>query len=359
MTNITPVVSIIIPCRNEAHFIDRCLESVFAFEPVDGDFEVLVVDGLSNDATREKLAEWKLREPRLHVLDNPARIVPIAMNIGIRAARGQWLVRLDAHSEYPPDYLRLCIETSNYTGAENVGGVFITQPRGNTLQARLVQALTTHRFGVGQSDYRLDAQEGSADTVPYGCYRREVLERIGLFDERLVRNQDYELNRRLLHNGGQIWCNPKIQVFYYNQGTLRGLYRQALFTGQWNPWTWYVAPYAFAPRHAIPGAFVMALLGALLLSLVAPRRGLPLIALILAPYTTLAFFSAWQQARRYGWWMFFVLPFLFFSYHCAYRAGILWGSARLLLRTSPVQRSAFDSQPELAPNGSASRDNPI
>ena len=335
--NLPPLITIIIPVCNEASFIDPCLRSVFSADALPGGMEVFVVDGMSDDGTRDILAEWCRREPNLRVFDNPRRIVPTAMNIGIRAARGRWIIRLDAHSEYPADYFNLCLETSRKTGADNIGGDVLTLPRVHGCQGQLVQALTTHRFGVGNAGFRIGAREGWSDTVVYGCYKREVFDRIGLYDERLVRNQDYELNRRLLKSNGSIWRNPAIQVRYYNQGSLTGLLRQSWVTGQWNPWMWYIAPYSFAWRHAVPLAFVVALLSAVLFFFASPLLGLFALTLILLPYFVLACLSSLQQSLRHGIWMLPVLPLLFFAYHVAYGAGGLWGVFRLCIRQSPVQ----------------------
>lgn len=334
-----PAVSIIIPCRNEIGFIDGCLRSVFAFEPVASGFEVLVVDGGSTDGTREVLGRWQRTEETLRVLDNPAQIVPTAMNIGIAAARGHLILRLDMHAEYPPDYLRRCVEASGRTGADNVGGVFVTLTRDMTPEGLLVRALTTHRFGVGNASFRVDAQEGPADTVPYGCFRRTLFARIGLYDERLVRNQDYELNRRLLAAGGRVWCDPTIKVRYFNQQTLRGLLGQAVFTGRWNPWMWYLAPYTFAARHAVPAIFVLGLVVSSGLACLG-WPGRLLLALILSPYSLLACISSWQQARRHGTWMLPLLPVLFCAYHIAYGIGILSGVLALIQGQAPVQGGA-------------------
>jgi glycosyltransferase involved in cell wall biosynthesis len=333
-----PAVSIVIPVRSEARFLDRCLRSIFAADPVPGGMEVVLVDGMSEDGSRQILAEWTRRQPNLRVLDNPQRIVPTAMNIGIRAARGRWIIRIDAHAEYPTDYIRRCVETSRLTGMENVGGSVITLPGAGGAQGRLVQALTTHRFGVGNSSFRTGARDGKVDTVPYGCYLREVFERIGLYNERLVRNQDYELNARLRRAGGSVWHDPQIRIRYYNQGTLKGLLRQAFLTGQWNPWTWYVAPYAFAWRHAVPAVFVSWLLGALLLLFVASRTGWLVLGAALVAYFAASVMASFQQARRYGAWMLPWLPLLFAAYHVAYGVGELWGIFRLAVRCAPVQR---------------------
>ncbi len=330
-----PAVSIIIPCRNEARFIDRCLESVFSFEPVVGDTEVIVVDGMSNDGTRDILRQWKIRYPSLIVLDNPGQIVPKALNLGITAAKGAYILRLDAHAEYPADYLRLCLETSQRTGAENVGGWVRTLPRNGSRQARLVQALTTHGFGVGNARFRLQPTEGPVDTVPYGCFRREVFEHVGLFDERLVRNQDYEFNTRLRRSGGRIWLNPGIQARYYNQGSLRTLLAQAFGTGKWNAWTWRVAPYSFAARHAAPAIFATTLIG-LTLAACFSSVGRYALALVLLLHALLGSVASTQQARLYGRWMVPLLPPLFFLYHVTYGMGTLWGLVVLATRKAPL-----------------------
>ncbi len=333
---VTPLVTIIIPCRNEVDFIDRCLTSVFDFESIPGGFEVLVIDGMSDDGTRDILRRWQKERPNLRFLDNRRTIVPTALNIGLKEAKGNWIVRLDAHSEYPKNYLRLCIETSHRTGADNVGGLFITRPRDDTRSARLVMSITTHRFGVGNADYRLGGGEGYVDTVPYGCYRREVFHRLGFFDERLVRNQDYEFNKRLVHGGGKIWRHPGIHVHYYNQGSLRDLFRQAFITGCWNPWMWYLAPYAFSLRHCIPAVFVLGILGTSIFALFS-ILGLVSFFIVMGSYFFFIIKAAIDQSRQYGWWQFSILPFLFFAYHVSYGVGILKGCLKLMLGRSPVQ----------------------
>jgi hypothetical protein len=191
---------------------------------------------------------------------------------------------------------------------------------------------------VGNSAFRIGAGAGPSDTVPFGCYRREVFERIGLYDERLVRNQDYELNARLRVAGGRIWLDPEIRIRYYNQGTLRGLLRQAVVNGRWNPWMWYLAPYSFAWRHAAPAAFVLTLLGGLLLSIFPPLLGLAAWGLALTPYLAAGVAASFQQSRRHGRWMFPYLPLLFWAYHMAYGFGELWGIFLLSVGRAPVQR---------------------
>ena len=332
-----PLFTVILPTRNEARFIDRCLRSIFAAEPIPGGLEVLVVDGLSDDGTQQIVADWTRRQPNLRLLRNPQRIAPTAMNIGIQAARGSWILILGSHCEYPADYFTRCLELAQRTGADNVGGSLITLSSDDTVQGRVVRALTTHPFGVGNAGFRTGARAGWADTVAYGCYRRDVFHRIGLYDERLVRNQDYEFNRRLLKQGGSIWHDPALQVRYYNQGSLRGLLRQAFSNGKWNPLMWFVAPYAFAWRHAVPLAFAAALLSGLLLLLVLPSVAVPALALIGLPYLLLALIASYQQSVRYGRLMLVTLPFCFAAYHVTYGLGGLWGIALWLTRRAPLQ----------------------
>jgi glycosyltransferase involved in cell wall biosynthesis len=325
------------PVRNEAAFIGPSLSSVLAQDYPMSQVEILVLDGMSDDGTRPTVEDFTRRLPFIRLLDNPRGIVPTAMNIAVQVARGQWLIRLDAHSVYPPDYLQLCIETAKRTGADNVGGVCITLPRDGSAGACIVQAMSTSRFGVGGARFRMGGHEGPADTVPFGCFRREVFAEVGLFDERLIRNQDYEFNCRLARAGKRIWLDPAIQVKYYNQGTIAGLLGQAVFTGKWNPWMWYVAPYSFSLRHSVPVAFILAVVAACAMSFVSPVGRIFLAGLAFC-YLVAAVVAAFQQARRYGWWMLPLLPILFACYHAAYGLGTLWGALRLLVGATPVQK---------------------
>lgn len=324
-------------CRNEERTIESCLDSLVNQDCSTASIEVLVADGMSEDRTRQIVQDYGRRSPVVRLIDNPGKTAPCAFNVGIKAARGSLIIIMGAHTTYPSDYVRLCVETSERTGADLVGGTMVTLTSGEGFAGRLVQALTTHRFGVGGAEFRLGAKEGPADTVPYGCYRREVFDEVGLFDERLVRNQDYEFSRRILAAGGKIWCNPAIQTKYYGQATLGGLFKQAFGTGKWNPWTWFVASYAFAARHAVPGLFVLGMFLVLSLWFLVPK-GWIAVAAILVPYFALALLASVQQARRFGFVLAIPLPFLFFTYHSAYGLGTLWGAVRLLVGATPVQR---------------------
>jgi glycosyltransferase involved in cell wall biosynthesis len=332
-------VSILIPCYQERNFIRACLESVQAFDlPPNTSLEILVIDGMSADGTRDIISEMSAKDPRIRLVDNPARNQSPALNIGISLAGGEYLVRLDAHSVYPSDYLALLLETALRTGADNTGGVVATLRRGDGYQAALVQALTTHKFGVGDSGFRTDAAEGPADTVPYGCFKRDVFSKIGKFDERLLRAQDYEMNRRILAAGGKIWMNPKIQVRYYQQPDLASFIRkQVMHEAPYNAYLWYLAPYAFTPRHAVTGIFAAGVLGSLLLSPFSPAVRWIFIA-VMSLYFLLAIMSGVQQAFRYREPRHVLFaPIGFFLYHFLHGIGVLIGLARLATGTAPVQ----------------------
>lgn len=334
------LVSVLVPCRNEESYITACLESVLAFElPAGLAIEVLVLDGRSEDRTVALAQAIAIRDARVRVIDNPGHIQATAVNLGVKQARGAWIMRLDAHARYPTDYLKLCYETALRSGADNVGGIFLTEAGGAGYTAQIVQALTTHKFGVGDSGFRTGAKEDWADTVPYGFYRRDVFDRIGWLDERLVRAQDYEFNRRLIASGGRILRNPEIHIHYFNQPTLTAFLRKQFFReAPYNVYMWYLAPYAFAPRHAVTGAFAAGVLAAAALSFYSTWIA-GIFAAVMGLYAGLAIASAVQQAIRYRRPAHVIcLPFCFFFFHFVHGCGLLVGLGRLLASTSPVQK---------------------
>jgi glycosyltransferase involved in cell wall biosynthesis len=334
-----PLVSILIPCYQERDFIAPCLESVRKFDlPSGWTTEVFVIDGGSTDGTPDLVGRAVAQDKRFQLLHNPRRIQSCALNIGITRSRGDYVLRLDAHSEYPGDYLARLIETATRTGADNVGGRIRTRTRGTGYRAALVQALTTHPFGVGSS-FRTAAPEGLADTVPYGFFRRDTFERFGLFDERLLRAQDYEFNKRIVTRGGRIWLNPGIILEYFQQPTLsKFLKKQFVYEAPYNAYMWYLAPYTFTPRHAVTAVFVLGLLIGIPLSFAFTWARMLLFA-ALGLYALLAVVSAAMQAARYKQPAhLFTLPFAFLSYHLTHGAGVVVGLARIALGVQPVAK---------------------
>lgn len=339
-------ISIIVPCRNEEKYIEKCLKSILKFDKLNElSNEIIFIDGMSTDRTKEILLDYSVQFANIRILNNPKLIQAAALNIGIASASGKYILRLDAHSEYPSDYLLKLIKTARRTNADNVGGIVITKPGNKTYNAYLVQALTTHKFGVGDSGFRTGAGEGETDTVPYGFFKREVFEKYGGFNEQLVRAQDYEFNRRIIINGGKIWRNPDIRISYFNQATLWGFLRKQFFKeAPYNVYMWYLAPYTFTYRHAITGAFALGIIAGFVLSFFSVVLKWIYIAVLIL-YFLLAVISSIQQAIRYRKIAhIFVLPISFFLFHFIHGIGLIKGAIKLMFGVSPVQIKHKKSQ---------------
>ena len=317
-----PLISVIIPCRNEANAIEACLRGVLAFVSPPGGFEVLVVDGQSTDATASLVSRLAALDPRVRLLENPDRMTSHALNIGIRAAQGEIIVRVDAHTEYAPDYLVECVAALERTGADNVGGPALT--RAHTYRHRVIAAAYHSRFAVGGSRFHQPDCEGWVDTVPYGCYRREVLMNLGLFDEELVRNQDDELNFRLVRTGGRIWLTPRIRSWYTPRATLSRLFQQYYQYGYWRVRVIQKHRLPASPRQLVPGAFVLAFLVLALLSLLSAPAAF-LLASLVSCYLFFLAAGSLATAAAAGWSLLPLLPVAFATYHLSYGSGFLLG----------------------------------
>lgn len=323
------LVSIVIPCRNEEKYIANCLDSIVSSDYPNGQLEVLVADGMSDDGTRNIVEIYTQKYPFIRLLNNPKRITPSALNIGIKNARGEIIVRLDAHSTYPANYISTCVKYLESMPVDVVGGPVLTKPGANTLIARSIALATSHPFGVGNSRFRTSIQAGYVDTVPFGAYRREVFDKIGLFDEQLIRNQDNELSSRIIKNGGKIYFTPDMTAYYYNQATLGGLLKQASKTGMWNVLTIKINPAAFRWRHFIPFIFLTVLS---VLGFLAPlHTGAQLAFLtLIGLYSCAAGASAFQIGLKSSMIYFVILPFIFFLYHVSYGLGTWVGLFRMV-----------------------------
>jgi GT2 family glycosyltransferase len=250
--------------------------------------------------------------------------------MAIRKARGKYVIRMDAHAEYPSDYVKNCIEELERTGADNVGGRLITKPGNDSITARAIACLTQNPIAVGNSKFRTGGGGQYVDTVPFGAYRRDVFDRIGLFREDLVRHQDYEFNARLVHAGGKIFLSSKIYTTYYNVPTFTGFIRQAYLNGIWCARAWIRYPASFCPRHAAPLAFFCwVLLSALLCTTLKPILWVTIVSLIL--YMAASLVAGLQTAKSHGWHYVFVVPPLIFSYHFIYGASTVAGFLAVFL----------------------------
>ena len=221
-----PSVTIIIPCFNEEKFMVSLLENILIQDYPRERLEVLVIDGMSTDGTREIIQDYHERFPFIRLLLNEKRFVPFALNAGIEESGGDVIIRMDAHSGYPPGYVSTLVRALEQTGGDNVGVSWNTQPANNSVMANAISAATSSAFGVGNSMYRLGVSGiRKVDTVPYGCFHKSIFDRIGKFDEELLRNQDDEFNGRIIKNGGSIYLVPEVSITYYARPDIRSLLR--------------------------------------------------------------------------------------------------------------------------------------
>jgi glycosyltransferase involved in cell wall biosynthesis len=299
------------------------------------DLEILVVDGRSSDRTVEIVEEIRRRNPQVRCLDNRAGIVPTAMNIGIRAARGDVIIRADGHSLYPPDYAANCVKYLAMIGAENVGGPWITVPFDGSFGARVVAVVLSNPFGVGNSKFRTSKQEGFVDTVPFGAFRREIFDRVGFYNEKLVRNQDNELNARIRKAGGKIYLTPALTTHYYPVKNFPGLLQYAFKTSQWHIFTLRENRESTSVRHLTPAVFLMLLLVLLPASL-ASAVARPLLLGVMGIYLLAGFYFSLCFKDKRPLSIALVQPFASFCFHVAYGAGTLFGLRYLFQQPSTV-----------------------
>lgn len=257
------MLSVICPIYNEEKYIVACVDSIIAQDYPKDDLEVLLVDGMSTDHTRELIADYLTRHTFLRLLDNPGRTAPCALNRGIAEAKGEVILRLDAHSSYPSNYFSTLVHRLYELGADNVGAIWKTEVLNKTPKALAIREVLSHRLGVGNALFRTGISEvQEVDTVPFGCWRREVFDKYGLFDERLTRNQDIELNKRILRGGGKIFLIPDTYCTYYARETFDKLFRNNFGNGKWNILTVYYTREmgSLSLRHFVPLLFLLSLL---------------------------------------------------------------------------------------------------
>ena len=218
-------ITILIPCRNEEKFISAIIEDVINQDYPKDKTEVFIIDGMSDDKTREIINQYSTKYSGLKVLDNPQKTVPYAMNIGIKASSGDIIIRMDVHSLYPKDYISKLVYFLEKLNADNVGGVCITKPFSDTLMAKAISLVLAHPFGVGNSYFRIGAKEiKEVDTVPFGCFKRSIFDKVGFFNENLKRSQDLEFNLRIKRAGGKIYLFPDIVSDYYSRSGLKDFF---------------------------------------------------------------------------------------------------------------------------------------
>ncbi|MAX80976.1 MAG: hypothetical protein CL843_12490 [Crocinitomicaceae bacterium] len=326
------MVSIIIPCRNEQPYIAKALDSVLNQDYV-GDLEIIVADGMSDDGTRVILDEYAAKYPQIHWVDNPEGVVPYALNRCIAKSKGDIIIRLDAHSIYPQDYISELTKYLSSLNADNVGGVWITKPANNSAEAIAIALATSHPLGVGNSEFRLENDTiKEVDTVPYGCYKREVFDKIGLFDTDLVRNQDDELNARLKKHGGKIFMIPSVKISYFARPNFKKMRKMFYHYGLYKPLVNVKIGAPTTIRQFIPPAFTLAQLLWLILALLGNFVWATVaFVLIWAPYLgIISLVSAKISGKEKTPGLFMKLVQTFPQIHLSYGWGYLLGFFKVL-----------------------------
>lgn len=317
-------VSIVMPVRNEADFIDRSLNAVLAQDYPHESLELIVADGLSTDATRAMIEKYQMTSDiPIIIVDNPKKIAPSGLNRAIAKAKGDIIVRVDGHCEIEPDYVSNCVKYLQDEKAEGVGGPIETL--GETLQAQAIAVVMSSTFGVGGSAFRtVNDREMYVDTVAFPGYNREIFEKVGYFNEELVRNQDDEFNYRIRKSGGRILLAPDIRSRYFSRSTFKSLWRQYFQYGYWKIRVFQLHPKQMSLRQFIPFTFVSAIFFLSLLSSFS-TLGRWALVLVLLLYLLANLAATVKAATRIK---LVALPFVFLGFpilHLSYGLGFAVG----------------------------------
>lgn len=317
-----PFVSVIMPVRNEQAHIANTIASVLRQDYPQGLLEMIIVDGQSSDDTRRVVTDIIESHPKRYIrlLDNPGRIVPTGFNRALALARGDVIVRVDGHCELAPDYVRRCVDLLRTTGADNVGGMQLAI--GETVAGMAIARATSSPFGVGNARFHYASSPGWVDTVYLGCYRRDVFERIGVFDEEMVRNQDDEFNFRLTQSGGRIWLDPQIKTKYTCRSSIRALLRQYFQYGVYKVRVMQKRRGVASWRQLVPGMFVVASVASILASVT--LASWIFASVVLGPYLVVNCAMSVHNARS-NWHLLPYLLVVFPCLHVGYGTGFLAG----------------------------------
>ncbi len=358
-----PFVSVLLPIRNEAATIQRCLEAVMAQDYPSDRMEVLVLDGMSTDATRGILQQWMTVQTKfpLYLVDNPAHMVPAALNIGIAKAKGDIIVRVDGHCEIAPDFISGCVKHLQAGHADGVGGVVETV--GETWLSRSIAVAMSSSFGVGGSTFRTNqGKQRYIDSVPFPAYPKETIRRVGLYDEGMYCNEDDEYNYRLRALGMKLLLAGDIKSRYYCRASFISLWRQYFKYGLWKVRVLQKHPHQMTLRQFVPPAFVLALLASALLAIsillfpvtyhlsaisysLSPSA-LLLSAIIPLLYIIVNLFACLYTGFKRGWEYLPLLPFIYAILHISYGSGFLFGLIKFAGRWRDRTGKVPTSEPE-------------
>lgn len=321
-----PFVSIIVPCYNEEATIGHLLDSILAQTYPREQMELIISDGMSTDRTREVIAAFQKEHADLvvRVMENSVRTIPSGLNQAIRESRGGIIVRLDAHSIPIPEYVELCVSAHQSGKGDNVGGAWEIHAGAETWMAESISFAAAHPLGAGDAQYRLNAKAGAVDTVPFGSFRRGLIDKIGGFDETLLANEDYEFNTRVRESGGTVWLEPSIRSVYFSRDTFGKLALQYWRYGFWKFKMLRRYPQTLRWRQALPPAFVSSLITLIVLSLWIVFMRYILAVLLFIYVISLGLAGLKLAIEKQKGFLLWGLPLAITTMHFAWGAGFLW-----------------------------------
>lgn len=335
-------VSIICPIYNEEKYIGRFVQSVIDQDYDQSLMEVLLIDGRSTDNTRQLIHDIIGKHPFIKLIDNPRQTVPFALNAGIRESQGEIIVRLDAHCRYPRNYISRLVSALDELHADNVGGAFHTVPAHDNNICTAIALASSNRFGVGNSDHKVGSRMvKEVDTVPFGCYHRSIFDKVGLFDEELIRNQDDEFNARVINHGGKIYLLPDVVIDYTARDSIQKMCRMYYQYGLFKPLVNKKLGKPATLRQFVPALFLLGLLIGLFISLLW-HPFLWVYLSVLAAYLCIGLGIGISSAIKcHKPALVLLMPLTFFCIHCSYGWGYLRGIYKVIFNkpfTAKVNR---------------------
>ena len=318
------MISIILPIRNEAKYIKKTLGSILCQKNIEQEIEILIVDGMSTDDTRDLIIKYQKGHPNTHLIENPEKIVSTGFNRALNESKGDIIIRVDGHCEIAPDYIQKCLECLEKINADCVGGA--TEHVASGLVGESIKMAQSSFFGVGGVSFRKNVEKGRyVDTLAFGAYKREVFDQLGGYDEELVRNQDDEFNFRMIQNDMKIWLDPSIKSTYTQRNSFMGLFKQYFQYGFYKVRVMQKRRGIASWRHVVPGLFVLTLLFGLSIFLFTGNN-IPILSLCL-PYLSFSLFATIFELIKTPSYLIsvMILPVTFFILHVSYGLGFLMG----------------------------------
>jgi len=322
-------ISVICPVYNEEKYIGECIDSLIKQDFSWDQSEIILVDGHSTDQTRQIIEGYCTKYAFIKLLHNRLKITPVSLNIAIRAATSNIIFRIDAHTTYPANYFTVLSKHLVELKADNVGGVCRTLPGASGLLPASIARVMSSLFGMGNSFFRIGAKKILAvDTVPFGCFRKEIFDRIGLFDEELIRNQDDELNGRIIKNGGKIFLIPDVIIDYFARDEISKFSKMFYQYGLFKPLVNKKLGAATTIRQFFPVLFVLLLITTFFFT-VFQLFAYKLLLAVVFVYFMLAITFAIKESENIG--QIFLMPILYFILHLSYGWGYLVGIFKFVI----------------------------